>query len=124
MNYDLIFYKDARGECPIEQFLDDLQCQSIKDKQSNQLLKQTVHYFKVLQGSGTRSGEPFTKFIGNGIWELRPGNRRIFFFMWENNRIVLLHSFGKDTRKTPKREIQKAMDEMKDWITNGKQREN
>ncbi|MGS0534389.1 type II toxin-antitoxin system RelE/ParE family toxin (plasmid) [Bacillus mycoides] len=124
MNYDLIFFKDARGEYPVKQFLDDLQQQATKDKQSSQLLKQTVHYFKVLRGSGTRSGEPFTKFIGDGIWELRPGNHRIFFFMWENNRIVLLHSFRKKTRKTPKREIEKAMDEKNDWLANGTQREN
>jgi len=65
---------------------------------------------------------PYTKHIGNGIWELRPNNYRIFFFIWDNNQIVLLHSFLKKSRKTPIREIQRAEREKSDWIQNGHKR--
>jgi len=86
------------------------------------LLKKVVFYIEILERSGSRSGLPYTKNIGNGIWELRPNKNRIFFFMWEGNRIVLLHTFEKKTQKTPRHEIQKAQREMSDWIENGKQR--
>lgn len=32
--------------------------------------------------------------------------------MWNGNNIVLLHSFRKETQKTPQQEIEKALKEM------------
>lgn len=124
MNYDVIFYEDNRGRCPVKQFLDELQIEAEKSKQSKQLLEKVVHYLDVLQTNGTRSGFPYTRFISDGIWELRPSDRRILFFGWENNKIVLLHSFRKQTNKTPEKEIKKAKKEMEDWLKNGTLRTN
>ncbi|MGD7008787.1 type II toxin-antitoxin system RelE/ParE family toxin [Metabacillus sp. 84] len=79
-------------------------------------------YIEILQKSGSRSGLPYTKNIGNGIWELRPKDHRVFFFGWEGNKIVLLHTFRKQTQKTPQREIDQAEKEMADWLINVKRR--
>ncbi len=81
-----------------------------------------MFYIEVLERTGSRSGLPYTKHIGNSIWELRPHKHRIFFFMWDGNQIVLLHAFEKKTKKTPIQEIQKAQKEMHDWINNGRKR--
>ncbi|MBR5799420.1 MAG: type II toxin-antitoxin system RelE/ParE family toxin [Lachnospiraceae bacterium] len=51
------------------------------------------------------------------IWELRPGNNRIFYFFCDNNSFVLLHSFRKKTQKTPRREISKAKSERDDYLS-------
>ncbi|WP_153721078.1 type II toxin-antitoxin system RelE/ParE family toxin [Sporosarcina cascadiensis] len=118
MNYEVIFYEDSRGRSPVRDLLDQLQNESARNKPAKQLLSKIFLYIEVLEGTGSRSGLPFTKFIGNGIWELRPDNYRIFFFHWEGNQIVLLHPFRKSTKKTPKREIQRAEREMLDWIEN------
>ena len=50
--------------------------------------------------------ENIMKHIEDDIWELRPGDNRVFdFFYDEDGKFVLLHQFKKKTQKTPKREI-------------------
>lgn len=79
------------------------------------MLKQIRFYINILENLGARAGEPFVKHIQDEIWELRPGNNRIVFFAWYENKIVLLHHFRKVTNKTPKNEIEKAVYEIGDW---------
>lgn len=122
MNYEVIFYEDDRGRSPVREFLADLDARAKKDKKAKQLLSKLVLYIEVLERSGTRSGLPYTKSIGNGIWELRPNDHRVFFFVWDGNKIVLLHSFRKETKKTPAQEIERAERELADWQANGKKR--
>lgn len=50
------------------------------------------------------------------IWELRPGNNRIFYFYYDESQYVLLHHFRKKTQKTPKREIARTKAERDDYI--------
>jgi len=61
-------------------------------------------------------GEPQTKNIGHGLWELRPGNNRILYFYFKNETYVLLHHFVKKTNRTPLGEIERARREMDDHI--------
>jgi phage-related protein len=122
MNYEVIFYEDDRGRSPIKDFLESLDAKANSNKQAKQLLSKFILYIEILEKSGTRSGLPYTKHIGNGIWELRPKDHRVFFFGWEGNKIVLLHSFRKETKKTPPKEIEQAEREMNDWLANGKRR--
>lgn len=60
--------------------------------------------------------ENITKYLEDGIWELRPGNNRVFYFFFQNNTYVLLHQFRKKSQKTPKREIAKAKRERDDYL--------
>ena len=46
--------------------------------------------------------------LGNNIW-------RIFCFFDGNKLVILLNGFQKKTRKTPKREIEKALRLMKEY---------
>ena len=50
------------------------------------------------------------------IWELRPGNNRVFYFYYDESQYVLLHHFRKKSQKTPKREITRAKAERDDYI--------
>ena len=122
MNYEVIFYEDDRGRSSVKDFLAELDARAKTDKKAKQLLSKIALYIEVLEKLGTRSGLPYTKHIGNGIWELRPKDHRIFFFGWDGNKIVLLHTFRKETKKTPPQEIEKAEQEMADWQANGKKR--
>jgi phage-related protein len=122
MNYEVIFYEDDRGRSPVKDLLDELDAKARSNKQAKQLLSKFALYIEMLEQSGTRSGLPYTKHIGNGIWELRPKDHRVFFFGWEGNKIVLLHAFRKDTQKTPQKEIDRAEREMNDWLANGTKR--
>jgi len=120
--YEVIFYQDNRGRSPVKDFLGKLQSKAKTNKQAKQLYKKFILYIEVLVQSGTRAGLPYTRYIGNGIWELRPKDYRVFFFGWDGNKIVLLHTCRKTTQKTPQKEIDKAIKEMADWIKNGKNR--
>jgi phage-related protein len=114
--YEIVLYEDSHGNSPIEQLIQTLDRKAIKSKNDRIMLKQIRAYIDILQRVGTRAGEPFTKYIKDSLWELRPGKNRILFFYWRENTFVLLHSFIKKTQKTPKKEIEKAQLEIKDWL--------
>lgn len=122
--YEIVFYVDDKGNSPVEKFIRELDTKALKSKQDKIVLKQIIHQINILENLGTRAGENFTKYIEGDIWELRPGERRVLFSVWIDNKIVLLHMFHKKTNKTPKKEIDKAIREMSDWLSRNKGRGN
>ena len=69
----------------------------------------------MLKINGLNLGEPYIRHIENEIWELRPLRDRILFASWSNNKFILLSAFMKQTQKTPRREIEKAKELLKDY---------
>jgi len=67
---------------------------------------------------GANLGEPHTKAMGQGLFELRlkgaEGIARVFYCALVGRRIVMLHSFVKKTGKTPRRVLELALDRMKE----------
>ena len=114
--YQIVFYEDARGVSELWNFLDDLLQRSSESKDARIQHKQIVYYIELLQRNGTRLPENITKNIIENIWELRPGDNRIFYFFHCNNTFVLLHSFRKKSQKTPKVEIERAIAERDDFL--------
>jgi phage-related protein len=114
--FEIVFYEDAKGNCPMLEFLDSLRRGSTKSKDSKVQLKQVYYCLERLQAGGTRCGEGITKHIEGDIWELRPGKNRILFFGWRGNSYVLLHVFRKTTAKTPRKEVERAKRKMSDWL--------
>lgn len=115
--FQIDFYRTERGECDIENFLEGLEKSADKNKDARIQYKQVVQYIQFLEDFGTHLGENVTKHLEEDIWELRPGNNRVMFFFFKDNTFVLLHHFRKKTRKTPRREIEKAKTERNDWIS-------
>jgi phage-related protein len=113
--YDIIFYQDNKGYSELLEYIKILNTKACKSKNERIMLKQIRFYINILERLGTRAGEPFIKHIQDEIWEIRPGNNRILFFAWYDNKIVLLNHFRKATNKTPKKEIEKAINKIKDW---------
>lgn len=112
--YKIEFYCDQNGKEPVLQYLEELACKN--DKDSRIKLNKIRDYMKILKEHGTRAGEPYVKHIEGEIWELRPLRDRILFVGWDGNRFILLHYFMKKTQKTPKREIEQAKRNMKDFV--------
>lgn len=75
---------------------------------------------------GSNLGMPHTKFLEDGLIELRvkgkEGIARIFYCTLIEKRIIMLHSFIKKSNKTPKKEIQIARGRMKEVIKNDARR--
>ena len=75
--------------------------------------RKKIHYGLLLLKKLDRIPQKYVKHIKDGIYELRTeyeGNIfRTFFIFDEGNIVVLLNGFQKKTKKTPKKEIDKAI---------------
>ena len=114
--YNVEFYETQAGKSQIWEFLEELRIKAATSKDARIQHKQASLYIELLQQNGTRLNENITKHLEDGIWELRPGNNRVFYFFFQDNTFVLLHQFRKKTQKTPKREIEKAKRERDDYL--------
>ena len=114
--YNVEFYETQDGKSQIWEFLEELRIKAATSKDARIQHKQASLYIELLQQNGTRLNENITKHLEDGIWELRPGNNRVFYFFFQDNTFVLLHQFRKKSQKTPKREIEKAKRERDDYL--------
>lgn len=103
-------YSTESGEEPVAEFLSALPS---KD------LAKVMRDIDLLGEYGTDLHEPYAKHIDGLIWELRSkfssNIYRIFYFIWRDNKFILLHGFTKKTQKTPTREIETAKKRMNDY---------
>ena len=114
--YTVEFYETADGRSELWDFLEELRMKAATNKDARIQYKQISLYIQLLQDNGTRLNENITKHLEDGIWELRPGNNRVFYFFFENETFVLLHYFRKKSQKTPKREKKKKKNERADYV--------
>lgn len=101
--FDVNFYRFENGEAPVEKFLDGLNVK-MRNKALDSLL--------LLEEFGNSLREPHSKYLENGIFELRikfaKDISRIFYFFYVGNKIILTNGFIKKTNKTPKAELELA----------------
>ena len=73
---------------------------------------QALYALSILEEYGNRLREPYSKSVGNGLFELRiqfaSDITRIFYFFVVDNKIILTNGFVKKTMKTPKAELELA----------------
>ena len=115
--YKIEFYS-KNGKSQVYEFLEDLRKKKDKNKDARIQYSQAASYIQLLSDNGT-NGLPksIVEHLSEGIWELRPGNNRIFFFFFtEEGHYVLLHQFRKKTQKTPVGELRKAKTEREDYL--------
>ena len=118
--YEILFYEDNNNYSDLVEYLTMLSERVEKSKEDRIKLKQITLYIELLKQYGRSLHTKIAKHIVDDIWELRPGNIRILFFYWKDNKYVLLNFFKKDTQKTPKREIKKAQNRMNDFLERNK----
>ena len=114
--YIVEFYENTAGKSELWDFLEELRVKSANNKEARIQYKQISLYIQLLQDNGTRLPENITKHLDEDIWELRPGNNRVFYFYYKDDKFVLLHYFHKKSQKTPKREIDRAKAERDDYL--------
>ena len=114
LEYDVEFYQKENGEVPVQGFLESLH---------PKLRAKTFREIELLKNHGPYLREPHTKLVkgkdNRGIFELRikfsTNISRIFYFSYTSNTFILLNGFVKKTRKTPKREIERARKYKEDY---------
>ena len=102
-SFTIVFYELPNGDKPIESFLSSLDIP---------MRAKAVGLLQILQEKGNQLREPYTKSLGDGIFELRvqSGNNisRILYFFFAGGKIVVTNGFIKKTKRTPVKEIQLA----------------
>lgn len=103
MGIRITYYETERGDYPVREYIEAL---PDKDRAKAKALIDYLSEKTVLN-------EPHAKKISGypGLYELRPGNHRIFY-CYHEGRVVLLHAFRKKSDKTPRREIETAYQRM------------
>jgi len=80
----------------------------------------------LMRVEGANLGMPYTKAMGNGLFELRLQGKncigRVMYCTLINQQIIMLHSFVKKTQKTPKHDLNIAIERMNEVKRHAKSR--
>jgi phage-related protein len=106
IEYRVEFVRLRTGAQPFEEFLDSL---SMIERAE---ILAHIEEFRTAKTHGQSFAEALTKFLSDGILELRVRHTsritRSLFFYVEGKRIIFTSGFIKKTRTTPRSEIEKA----------------
>ena len=109
--FEVDFYETANGKKPAEDFLMSL---------DQQMRSKMLSMITVLEENGNKLREPYSKFVSDGIYELRGKvgsdiSRILYFFMVGQN-IILTNGFIKKTQKIPSKEFKRAKKYHDDYL--------
>jgi len=108
---EVVFYELSNGEKPA--------LNSILEIKDTKLRAKVFRSLKLLETFGNELGEPDTAPLGNEIFELRTkqGSNivRCLYFYQKGKIIIVTNSFIKKTQKTPKSEIELALERKADY---------
>ncbi len=109
MAWKVRFFQTARGDYPVQDFLEE-QDQSTSAK--------IVGAIELLETDGPYLKPPYIKKLQDKLYELRiSGNIAVrIFYTIKDGEYYLLHAFKKKSRKTPTQEIKTALDRMKEIV--------
>ena len=109
--FEVEFYETETGEQPAREFLLSL------DKKMRAKMVDTI---SILQDNGNELREPYSKYLSEGIFELRAkvGSdiTGVLYFFYVDKHIILTNGFIKKTQKTPKKEIERAKGYRADYL--------
>jgi len=95
--------------------------QSVEDETLElppKILAKMLHIFELIEMSGAQLGEPYTKPLNDGLFEIRSKGRegigRSIYCYQKGKKIIILHSFVKKDQKIPKRDLEIALKRKKE----------
>lgn len=88
----IFYFVDDKGNNPVKEFIAKL---TIKER------AKIFAYLIELKDQGHNLRRPMADYLGNGIYELRPKNNRIFYFFFLKEGAVLVHAIRKKTNAIP-----------------------
>ena len=113
MEFTVAFYKKSDGSQPALEFINSLDAK---------MKAKVLRTIQLLQLFGSELREPYSKPLGDGIFELRAqvGNNisRVLYFFIVDRRIILTNGFVKKTQKTPEPEIALAKKYRNNYLNN------
>jgi len=114
LDWEIEYYQKENGEIPVEDFLLSL---------NPKLRAKAYSDIMLLKHLGINIRAPYSAPIKGdnykGLFELRTkfssDITRIFYFLYDKNKFVLLHGFVKKANKPPDRELERALNYKKDY---------
>ncbi len=110
MMFEIIFYDTEDGKCPVQDFLDSLE---------PKLLAKTLRTIDLLEINGHNLREPYSKYVGEGLFELRTKHgsniTRVLYFFIVGKKAVLTNGFIKKTDKISRNEKEIAQNYKADY---------
>ena len=109
--FEVIFYDRPDGTEPAKDFI-----LSLDVKMQAKIVKE----IELLAANGTELREPYSKYIGDNIFELRAkvGSdiSRVLYFFFVGRKVILTNGFIKKTDKTPRGEKDRAIRYRQDYL--------
>ncbi len=109
--FSVEFYETPRGSFPAEEFI---------LSQDNGMQAKLYRLIELLELKGNSLREPYSKSLGDGIFELRASQgsqaARVLYFFVIGKRVILTNGFMKKTQKTPARELETAQRYRSDFL--------
>ena len=103
MSYTVEYFELPDGSRPAEEFILE---------QDFKMQAKLFMALEFLEERGPTLREPFSKSLGDGIFEIRAKQgsdiSRVLYFFIVGKKVILTNGFVKKTQKTPAREIDKA----------------
>lgn len=111
-NFDVDFFRKQDGSCPVEDFLNTL---------DTKMRAKLLRLIMLLEQNGNELREPYSKPLGDGIFELRAKQgsdiTRVLYFFVIGHKIILTNGFIKKSLKTPRSEIELAKRYRADYLS-------
>lgn len=108
--YQVLYYISQTRKNPVSDFLD-----SLSAKQQSKIIRVLTN----IKEYGLESVTTHTrKLSGIPLWEIRilgSDNIRVIYAIPIQNIVLLLHGFIKKSQKTPQKEIDKALERLKEY---------
>jgi len=103
MGYEVEYYELENGTRPAEEFILN---QDVK------MRAKLLTMLEFLEEKGPELREPYSKSLGDGIFELRAKQAsditRVLYFFVVGKKVILTNGFVKKTSKTPPAEIERS----------------
>lgn len=104
------YYETENGKIPVKEFIDGL---------DDKMRARAAQDIERLRKWGNELRPPHSKYLRNDLFELRiqvaSNISRIFYFFFDEKKIILTNGFIKKTQKTPPREIERALKYKSDY---------
>ena len=71
---------------------------------------------RLLEEFGTDLGMPHARRIKGRLWELRPADNGLFYFLQVEHQFIILHGYRKRSMKAPEKEISTALRRMQEFL--------
>ena len=112
MRFNVVFYDLPDGTIPVQEFLGTLDAK---------MRAKLVMEIRMLAENGIELREPYSKALGDGLFELRAkvgtDISRVIYFFLVGRKIVMTNGFIKKMQKTPLAEIEKARQYRAEYIS-------